>query len=795
MPASTPLQLISVAPVWRAHYAWSRERGGPGLSVRLFRRVFDVRPGARSRQIHVSADSRYRLWLNGTRLGGGPAKGSLARYHFETYELGAALRPGRNVLAAEVRWFGEHSPASEVHSPVPGWLVQGPADAGLDTPGGWRVRTGDAVAPDTTAYISNAHQFLGYMERVDLRAEPVGWREPDFDDAGWAPAISLGPAAAVEAHWGVAPPRKLVPRDVPAMHEAPGRFARTIEGRRAVSHRFGGEPAGWTCAAGGGGAILLEAERYVTGFPEFEFSGGAGREVRITYAEALGEWVDEPGGRVWRKGEVRDDFTRYEAHGYRDTLTLRGGEQAWEPFHWRAFRFVRIEVRPGAEPVTLGDARYRWCVHPQEFSARVEASDPEARRIFDVSVHTLRVGAHEIYDDSPYYEQLSYTADARLEALASLHLCNETALPRRTLRLFLETLRSDGLLDSRVPCQYARQTIPYFCLHWILMVDDYWGWVGAADRGFVRECLVAVDSILAFFRGRLRADGFVGPTGAWNMVDEVSGWPHGEPPEVTAGGSTYLTCLFIEAMNAAARLHGQAGLPEDARRWLELSRRLAATVRRAAWDANAGLFREGIEATAERFSQHAQAAAINAGVATEAQTRRIAARLGRDPALIRARSMQVFYVARALERAGAFGEWHRELLAPWRTFLAQRVTTWPEYPDPSRSDSHAWAAWPAIDYVTTVLGVRPIAPGWSGVRLAPQTAGLAWAKGVAPSPAGMIRVEWSEEGGMLRYRAEVPRGLPAEVVLPGREPERFPEGGTIVVSGDFGGARREARIG
>jgi hypothetical protein len=775
------LTLIDTTPVWRAHYAWTRERGGPGLTVRLFRRTFDARRGAASFRLHVSADSRYRLWLNGAPLGFGPAKGSLGRYYFETYELAPLLRDGVNVLAAEVRWFGENSPTSEVHSPIPGFLAQGPENAALDTPGAWRALACAAVTPDTTPYTSNAHQFLGYLEHVDTRLEPANWKEFGFDDSGWEEALSLGPAAAVGARWGVAPLRTLTPRDVAGLTEIPQRFARTIEDHRAAANRFGATPSGWSLRGGEGGSVLLETERYATGFPEFIFSGGAGREVRITYAEALGEWTEKNGRRVWEKAPVRDDFTRYEAHGYRDTLILRGGEYTWEPFYWRAFRFIRLDVLPGEAPLEIRDARYRLAVHPQDFAARLETSDPDSRRIFDVSVHTFRVGAHEIYDDSPYYEQLSYIADTRIEALASLHLCNETGLPRRTLRLFLDTIRSDGLIDARVPCQYARQTIPYFCLHWILMVEDYWRWVGAADAGFVRECLGAVDSILVFFRERLRTDNFVGVTGGWNMVDDVAEWPNGEPPSVTQGVSTYLTCLFIEAMHAAARLHGQAGHAGDGLRWMELSHPLSLVVRRDAWDADAGLFVEGADRRHDRFSQHTQAGAINAGVATEAQIRRILPRLCHDPALIRANSMQAFYVARALENTHAFADWHAHVLRPWRTFLAQHVTTWPEYPDPSRSDSHAWAAWPAIDYVTTVLGVRPLAPGWAGVRLCPQTAGLDWAKGVAPSPAGPIAVEWRRSGRTLHYRAEVPAGLAAEFIQRGHEPQRFPNGGTIAI--------------
>ena len=70
-------------------------------------------------------------------------------------------------------------------------------------------------------------------------------------------------------------------------------------------------------------------------------------------------------------------------------------------------------------------------------------------------------------------------------------------------------------------------------------------------------------------------------------------------------------------------------------------------------------------------------------------------------------------------------------------------------------------------YVTAVLGVKPRAPGWKGVRLAPHTDGLEWARGQAPSPAGMIKVSWQKAEGRLQFDAQVPAGLAAEVVLPG----------------------------
>jgi alpha-L-rhamnosidase len=408
----------------------------------------------------------------------------------------------------------------------------------------------------------------------------------------------------------------------------------------------------------------------------------------------------------------------------------------------------------------------------------VETSDPDSVEVMKVSARTLRMSSHENYDDSPYFEQFSYAADARLQALGSLYLCNDPTLPRKTLRLFLDSLRADGLVDARVPCQYARQTIPYFCLHWILMVEDYWTWVGLADVAFVRECLVAVDSILVWFRARLRGDGFVGPAGGWNMVDHSAHWPNGEPAAVSAGGSTYLTSLFISALQAAQRLHRLAGMPEDAGRWENLATRLVPLVRAGAWDPAAGLFVEGVEHRAEPYSQHAQAAAINAGVATPEQIRCILEQLWAHPGLIRTNSMQSFYLTEALARAGRYEQVHDHVLLPWRQALRDGLTTWPEYPDPSRSDCHGWAAWPAVEYVRSVLGVRAAAPGWTGVRLAPETAGLEWASGQVPTPVGEIQVHWQRAEDAIELEANVPGGVPVEVCL-GSLVQRYPAGGAI----------------
>ncbi|HRE82428.1 MAG TPA: family 78 glycoside hydrolase catalytic domain [Opitutaceae bacterium] len=764
------------SPRWTADYVWCGS-WGPGLTTRYFRNTFLFSRTDSRVLVYVTADSRYRLWLNGERLGFGPARGTLLSYHFECYDVTGWLLNGKNVLAAEVRWYGIHAPTSEVHSPKPGLLVQAEGIEGLDTPGNWRAWEDLAVSPDTSAYIENAQEFLNHMERIDLRHVPLGWQSVGFDDSRWQTVFVTGRAVSRSTRWGVQSLRTLVPRDVAPLSETAAEFYPVADRSQPRARQT---EESWSWAEGEGGEILFDAGSYVTGFVVLEVSGGRGRRVEVVYAEALGRWAEVSGVPRWVKEGRRDNLEDGAPHGYCDTVFLSGESITWEPFHWRAFRWVKVKISPGDTRVTLGRISYRLCVHPQKFTAYFSSSDLEAERIVEVSKRTFQMGAHEIYDDSPYFEQLTYIADARLEALGSFYLCNEVSLPRRTIRLFMESVRSNGLIDARVPCHYARQTIPFFCLHWIFMVADYWTWVGKSDHDFVRRSLLVVDTILCYFRRHLRADGMIGVTDGWNVVDDAPEWPEGVPPAVKSGGSTYLSCLFVEALDVAAFLHKNAGEPGDGLRWQRLARQLARRIRVLAWDEPAGLFVEGPEHRSDRFSQHTQAAAINSGVATSAQRRRVARRLMIDTSLIPAHSMQAYYVGQALARCGLFAQWHRLLLQPWRRALSHGLTTWPEYPDPCRSDCHAWAAWPAFSYIHTVLGVGPDSPGWEAIRVAPVIDGLEWARGEAPTPWGKVSVSWRKENGSLQLEIEAPSDAPVIVRFLGRIVART-KGGSLQI--------------
>ncbi len=775
--AHEALVLPGVLPPMRAAFVWPSTERPDGWRTALFRREFDVANPPGSRRIVVTADNRYILWLNGRRLGRGPLKGTLSRYHAETYELAPLLRPGRNVLAAEVRWWGEHGALSEVHGPAPGFLVQEWNDDELDTPGAWRAIADNAVSPQMEFLVPDAHLFLGPFDRIDARLRPAGWIEPEFDAAHWPAPVTVAALSHTQG-WGLAPSHRLHARTLPLLTEASRAFAGAYIARAPAS-------LPWKLEAGAAGEIWLEVDAMTTSYPVFTFEGGRDRIVAFIYAEALGHWENHDGTPVWRKSGRRDDLAAAEPHGYVDQLVLPGGDYVFEPFHWRTFRYLKVIVGAGDTPVTLRSAHHRFTTFPQSFDARFDCADPDTAALWATSRRTLQLCAHETYEDCPYFEQLNYLGDARLQALCSQYLANDTRLGRQALLFHRETLDASGLMASRAPAR-GRQVIPVFSLHWILMLGDHWRWEGKADQAFVRECLPAVDAVLCHFRSRLTPENFVGRIDGWAWIDWVPGWPRGVAPFAAAGApSTFLTALFAVAVETAMILHHEAGLPFEALRWRDLQADLRAAIR-ATWSDAAGCFHEGPGREADPHTEHTQALAILAGAPTDAQAARLAHRLGGDANLVPMSLMYRFYLVQALARLGRLDRLFSHVLAPWRTMLANGLTTWQEMADPSRSDCHAWSSWPAAVFLSDLLGVKPAAPGWTSIVLEPAFHATSHASGELNTPAGRIEVAWSvnPDTHRLNLTALTPPGIPTTLMVPGTDPLVFAQGGPICLK-DF----------
>jgi alpha-L-rhamnosidase len=118
-----------------------------------------------------------------------------------------------------------------------------------------------------------------------------------------------------------------------------------------------------------------------------------------------------------------------------------------------------------------------------------------------------------------------------------------------------------------------------------------------------------------------------------------------------------------------------------------------------------------------------------------------------------------WYVLEAVRQAG-LADRYVERLAPWRQMLALGLTSVPENPEPTRSDTHAWSAHPLYGLLATVLGVRPASPGFRTVLVAPALGPLRRAEGRVPHPAGDVDVSLTRVGASgLRAQVTLPPGV------------------------------------
>jgi hypothetical protein len=399
-------------------------------------------------------------------------------------------------------------------------------------------------------------------------------------------------------------------------------------------------------------------------------------------------------------------------------------------------------------------------------------------RIMDVSWCTLQLCSHETYEDCPYYEQLDYLFDARNEAMISLYLCGETALPKRTIRLFRDTLRPDGMLSSRTPSA-LRQTIPIFTLWWVQMLADLWDWAGLAEAPFLRDCLYAAEGVLTYFRAHLHDDGFVGVLPYWNPIGGEDAPGSDLDAAIREGGSTYVTALYLTALENAARLCRGIGYAEDADRWQRTRDRVWAAVR-SAWSEERGVFVERLARPDAPVSQHTQAAAIFSGAADAGQCARVGESLAAGTPAARMTRQQGLPFAEAMRAVGRYDIAARQYLAEYRAMLALHLTTWLESGPNGRSDCHAWSAWAPVEFLGSILGVRPHAPGFTEIRIAPEPV-VADAAGIVATPVGPVRVSWrrGDGGRIVEFGAETPVGVPVILRLPGEGERRFSEGGRI----------------
>ena len=783
-------------PIRTWHASWITHPTAPLREpiVLHFRRAVTLAAVPTTYPVRVSADNRFILYVNDHRVGDGPARGDLLHWRYERFDLAPFLNPGPNLITATVWNFGILAPLAQFSDRTAFLLeseatgpdsistgANGPANA-KDT---WQVEIEPGHTPlDRSTVTLQTYFAAGPGEEIDAAHYDWDWQSPTATSPSWVPAtspmrdsifpgVNRAHSAGVtgDNQWGLVPdqlpPMEYTETDAghavlfppPEEHIDP-----TPEPGQLRSLQF---PPG-TIPPHHHTKFTFDRKTLTTAYPRLTVSGGKGAKIRITYSEALYDNKQQKGDRD-AKVFIDENGVRTvrRALGLTDRFLPDGApHRVFEPLWWRTWRYLDLDIETAGDPLTLESLTANFTAYPFKQRATFHSPDPDLDKIWDISWRTARLDAHETYMDTPYFEQLQYVGDSRIQALISYTVANDDRLARQAIDAFDHSRIPEGLTASRYPSSLY-QSIPTFSLLYIGMLHDFWMYRPDPD-GFVQSKLEGVRSILNWYAQYREPGGLLRKTPGWSFVDWVSG--KAEIPTYDANQTSCVTSLFyLGSLAQAADLEIAKGDPVLGRRDRAKAQYLRTEIARRCWSAQRNLIADNPDLNI--FSQQANTLAVLYDVIPRAHQAAVFKRIlaidpGTTPDGILSSSYYFrFYLARALDHLAQarqsakspqksstytdLADQYLASLAPWRQLLQLHFSTWPETPGETRSDSHAWSAHPIFDLLSLVAGIEPASPAFATVRIAPHLGDLPSLTAQFPHPQGTISVDYHRTGSAL----------------------------------------------
>ncbi|CAG7996856.1 unnamed protein product [Penicillium salamii] len=677
--------------------------------------------------LHFSADTRYKLYVNGRHVAVGPSRSSPLIWYYDTLDIAPFLEEGDNEIRfVVVRYFAASRSAMPFErTALPGLTVVGEIEAGAET-------VDISTLDGWTAYVDESIRFpMGLADDVFLHiSERI---VPTY------PGPRVKPVAyKMKTLNGDIPPWHLQPRVIP-MPESTPVAVNTI---RACDSSA--DASDWVAFLSGKGPLTLpansvhkvdiQADVHSTAFLRWAFKAvrdASQIKLKVTYSE--GYELEPRSYPFFRSKADRLDASVGHIIGPYDEVTLEISDSenvVYEPFWFRTFRLLRVEIEIGPHPIELLSFTATQVNYPMAIKARWnQPGDAHSGQMWDVSIRTMRNCMFDGYSDCPFYEQLQYSGDSRSVGLFHYLLSGDDRLMRQAITNFAASVTPLGLTQSRFP-SHVPQIIAGFSLYWILQVCDHHLYFN--DTRYARGFIPRIDGVLDFFDSHIDELGLVSglPGVVWQYVDWVTTWgateEHPDKGVPTSGRKsnrhTYFSLLYGYVLQKAANLVRDLGRPGHASEYEERAASVLRAVQTHCWDGEFFTDSTADIADDQAYSQHCQVFAVLAGILDSSEGQRVLTTSLMDPRFSKCSYMMRFYAFRALSSVGngVYESFWESMWAPWRGMLANNLSTWEEDDVRQRSDCHAWGSVPIYEYCVEVAGLQPLVPGWTKLLFKPR---------------------------------------------------------------------------
>ena len=688
---------------WTAKWIWDKDNLTEKNVWMCFGKKIDIEKVPEELIAHISADSKYWLYINGETavyegsVKRGPNKNS---GYYDSIDIAPYLNNGENSICALVWFWDNETSYSYCGSGQGGFLFEAVGEnITIISDKSWKVKRNNAYV-DSPLYPPN-YRLPEYSIYFDARENNSEWLNDEFDFSSWENATEY--AVGGSGVYGA-----LYPRGIPFLKDYGLKdYENSKDYENYKVKKLFGEK------------ITVDVPYNAQLTPYLKIIAPAGKKIRITTENTL-------------IGAVSTTYITKE------------GEQEFESLGWFNGEHITYKIPRGVTVVSL---KYRETGYDSSFCGNFECEDEFLNSLWQKSLRTLYVTMRDNFMDCPDRERAQWWGDVTSEMIMTLYSMdsNSYLLYQKGVEAMLNHVDESKVLQTVVPINGDYFELPVQQLAGIVGFLTYYEYTG--DKAFIEKVYDAsLDYLKLWEIGENNL--VVHRSGSWDWAD----W--GSKEDMIAIENAWVYSALSAAEKMAHILEKEEDIPFIIERKAVISKGY-----KALWTEN-GFKSDDVNKPDDR----ANALAVLAGLAEKEQYDTIKKVL---VSIENSSPYMEYYVLEALCKMGEFEAAKDRIKNRYNGMMSEDYSTLWEFWDSWRgTKNHAWSGGPLVIMSKYFAGISPLDDGYEKVKIEPQYSMFDSLNCTVPSVKGLITLNAEKNSDDYTVSLTVPNGMKAVLYVP-----------------------------
>ena len=688
---------------WSAEWIWDKENLTEKNVWMCFDKRVDLENVPKELIAHISADSKYWLYINGEtvvyegNVKRGPDKNG---GYYDSVDISPYLKEGENRICALVWYWDNETSYSYSGSGQGGFIFEAiNDDISIISDKSWKAKRNNAYI-DSALYPPN-YRLPEYSIYFDAREDMSDWLSADYDVSNWEDATEY--ALGGEGAYG-----KLYPRGIPFLKDYGLKdYVNSKDYENYTVNKLFGEK------------ITVDIPYNAQLTPYLKITAPAGKKIRIT--------------------------TENTAIGAVSTTYItKEGEQEFETPGWFNGEHITYKIPKGVTVISL---KYRETGYNSAFSGDFRCDDEFLNSLWQKSLRTLYVTMRDNFMDCPDRERAQWWGDVTSEMIMTMYSMdsNSYLLYQKGVEAMLSHIDETKVLQTVVPINGDYFELPVQQLAGIVGFLTYYEYTG--DKAFVEKVYNASIDYLKLWE-----------IGENNLVVHRSGswdWPDwGDKADMTAIENAWV----YYALSSVQKMAEIIGETDD----LEFIKERKDTISKgykALWT------EEGFRSEdAKKCDDRANALAVLAGLAEKEQYDTIKAVLTSTK---NSSPYMEYYVLEALCKMGEYEAADSRIKERYEDMVNKDYSTlWEFWNSWQGTMNHAWSGGPLVIMSKHFAGIAPIEAGYEKVKIDPQYALSDTLSCTVPSVKGLMTLNYEKTSDNYIINVTLPDNMKTVLYIP-----------------------------